>query len=98
VILAALLAATVAIPAVWTWYVSGGELASATGTKRWRTLRVAIVVSAAAGFVILALGVIAFALIGYWLALGVAWSVGFLYFGFVTPVFRRVQQRTRSAS
>jgi hypothetical protein len=95
VILVALLVAMLAIPAGWTWYVSGGGLASTTGAKRWRMLRVAIVVSAVVGFVILALGVMAFALIGgNWIVLGLAWLVGLLYLGWLTPVFRRAQQRT----
>jgi len=91
-ILVALLVAMLAIPAVWTWYVSRGELASATDARRWRILRVSIVVSAVVGFVILALGVMAFALIGYWIVLGLAWSVGLLYLGCLTAVFRRARQ------
>jgi fatty acid desaturase len=85
-----------AIPAVWTWYVSRGELATTTDAKRWRRLRIAIVAAAAAGFAILALGVMVFALTGYdWLVLGLAWSFGLLYLGWFTPVFRRVRQGTR---
>jgi hypothetical protein len=84
-----------AAPGVWAWYLSGRQLAATTEAERWRVARLALVVSAGVGVVILVLGVVFFALTGYdWVVLALAWSVGLLHLGLLTWVFGRVQRST----
>jgi hypothetical protein len=98
-ILLALLVAMLAVPAIWAWYVSGGDLASAKDTKRRVRLRTAIVVSAGTGFLIFALGFMAFALIGLdWTVLVLVWPVGLLFLGILTPISAGVGRRTGTMS
>jgi hypothetical protein len=92
---ALLLVVALVTEAVWAWYMSSRQLAATTEAERWRVLRLAVVVSAGVGFVILALGVASFVLTGYdWVVLAVVWSVGLLHLGLLTWGLRRSRQRT----
>lgn len=92
---ALMLVLALAVSGVCAWYVSGRQLAAKTETQQWRVLRLAALVSAGVGFLILALGVVAFVLTGYdWLALALVWSVGVLHLGLLAWTFRRAQKGT----
>jgi hypothetical protein len=80
-------------PGLWAWYMSGRQLAATTDAQRWRVYRLAVIVSAGVGVVILAVGVVAFVLTGYdWLVLAASWSFGLLHLSLLTWSFRRVQK------
>jgi len=91
---ALLLMVALAAPATWAWYISGRQLAATTEAGQWRVLRLAAVVSAGVGVVILTLGIVGFVLTGYnWLVLALVWSVGLLHLGLIARTFRRAQRR-----
>jgi hypothetical protein len=80
-------------PALWAWYMSGWQLAATTEAQHWRVYRLAVIVSAGVGVVILAVGVVAFVLTGYdWVVLAATWSFGVIHLSLLTWSFRRVQK------
>jgi len=87
-----LLVAALVITAVWAWYISSRELAAETATERWWVVRLAAVVSAGVGFVILALGVVGLVVTDDWVILVPTWSLGLLHLGVVTWLFRRARR------
>jgi hypothetical protein len=82
-------------PGLWAWYMSGRQLAATTEAQRSRVYRLAVIVSAGVGVVILAVGVVAFVLTSYdWVVLAATWSFGLLHLSLLTWSFRRVQKGT----
>lgn len=85
-----LLVLALATPGVWAWHVSRRQLAATTAAQQRRVLHLAVAVSAGAGVVILALGVVAFVLTGYdWMVLTLLWSFGLLHLGLLARMLRR---------
>lgn len=95
---ALLLVAALAAAAVWTWYMSGRQLAARTEAEQWRVARLALAVSAGVGVMILVLGVVFFVLTGYdWVVLAIIWSFGLCHLGVLAWALRRVTRGTGKA-